>query len=48
MILASDMIIPHLHFADDIIIFTKPSLEAVMNLKNTLQVFEIISGFKVN
>lgn len=47
-ILALDLTLSHLQFADDIIILAKPSSQAMSNLKHTLHVLEIISGFNVN
>lgn len=40
--------ISHLQFAYDTLAFLKPNDEGILNLKNILQVFEIISGLKVN
>lgn len=40
--------ISHLQFADDTIVFLKPSLANVQNLKKILQCFQLSSGLKIN
>lgn len=40
--------ISHLQFADDTIVFLKPSLENIINLNRILQCFQIVSGLKIN
>lgn len=40
--------ITHLQFADDTIIFLKPGLDNIMNVKRILQCFQIVSGLKIN
>lgn len=47
-ILASNLTIFYLQFADDTLIFSNSSPQAIRNLKYTLQIFEVISGFNVN
>lgn len=44
----NELSISHLQFADDTIIFVKPSTTDINNLKLTLKFFELISRFKVN
>ncbi|KAK3204962.1 hypothetical protein Dsin_019008 [Dipteronia sinensis] len=43
-----DVHITHLQFADDTILFIKPEMEYVMNIKRILRCFELASGLKVN
>ncbi|KAL4310177.1 hypothetical protein GQ457_01G054770 [Hibiscus cannabinus] len=38
----------HLHFADDLIIFTHSNLESVKNIKRFLRIFELASGLRLN
>ncbi|XP_026396975.1 uncharacterized protein LOC113291689 [Papaver somniferum] len=38
----------HLQFADDLIFFLEDKVEQIVNLKNILLAFELISGMKVN
>lgn len=40
----SVLTISHLQFADDTIIFIRPTLAATTNLKHIFQIFELISG----
>ena len=40
--------ISHLQFADDTIMFIKPKIEYVLNIKRILRCFELASGLKVN
>lgn len=40
--------VSHLQFADDTIVFVKPELEGITNLKSILKIVEVISGLKVN
>ncbi|KAK3219657.1 hypothetical protein Dsin_013627 [Dipteronia sinensis] len=43
-----DVHITHLQFADDTILFIKPEMEYVMNIKRIFKCFELASGLKVN
>lgn len=47
-ILSSDLSISYPQFTDDTIVFVKPSSANSIDLKHTLQIFELILGFKVN
>lgn len=40
--------ITHLQYADDIIIFSPPNIEGLINIKKTLILFHLASGLKVN
>ncbi|KAK2639899.1 hypothetical protein Ddye_027694 [Dipteronia dyeriana] len=40
--------ISHLQFADDTIIFIKPKMDFLLNLKRILRCFELASGLKIN
>lgn len=40
--------ITHLQFADDTILFLKPDLENIRNVKRLLQCFQLVSGLKIN
>lgn len=46
-IVVLDFSISHLQFIEDTIVFVNPSSN-IINLKHIIQVFEVISGFKVN
>lgn len=38
----------HLQFVNDTIIFLKPGLDNIMNVKRLLQCFQLVSGLKIN
>lgn len=38
----------HLQFADDTIVFCNPSIQSLTNIQNTLIIFQLASGLKVN
>ncbi|KAK0598705.1 hypothetical protein LWI29_037213 [Acer saccharum] len=40
--------VSHLHFADDTIIFVKPKVEYLRNVKRILRCFDLVSGLKIN
>ncbi|KAL4323977.1 hypothetical protein GQ457_11G027850 [Hibiscus cannabinus] len=45
---SNGLIISHLQFADDLIIFAKASVETVINIKSLLRIFEVIAGLRLN
>lgn len=45
---SNDIIITHLQFADDTILFSEARREEVINIKRILRCFEILSGLKIN
>ncbi|KAK3217752.1 hypothetical protein Dsin_011722 [Dipteronia sinensis] len=44
----SDIQISHLQFADDTILFLKPKMEYILNVKRILRCFEVASGLRIN
>ncbi|KAK2642315.1 hypothetical protein Ddye_024078 [Dipteronia dyeriana] len=42
------ILVSHLQFMDDTIIFVKPNVESIHNVKQILRCFELVSGLKVN
>ncbi|KAK2654069.1 hypothetical protein Ddye_013925 [Dipteronia dyeriana] len=40
--------ISHLQFADDTILFLKPEVEYILNVKRILHCFELVSGLRTN
>ena len=38
----------HLQFADDTVVFLKPKIEYLLNLKRLIRCFELSSGLKIN
>jgi hypothetical protein len=42
------MVVSHLLFADDTLIFCKPNVEQLCNLRYLLLCFEVVSGLKIN
>ncbi|KAK3226181.1 hypothetical protein Dsin_006043 [Dipteronia sinensis] len=45
---ADDIMISHLQFADDTIVFIEPSMEYLLSIKRILSCFEIVSGLRIN
>ncbi|GMJ02965.1 hypothetical protein HRI_003965700 [Hibiscus trionum] len=44
----SNLVISHLQFADDLVLFSMAKEEKVRNIKRVLRIFEIVSGLKLN
>lgn len=45
---SNDVHISHLQFADDTILFLKPSLEYLCNDRRILRCFELVAGLRIN